>query len=137
MYLLWQAWPCQRCRAASPAALALCSRQTEELGGDIRAFHSGDVSDRVSDDIGIRPYLTGLVQEFGSTTWPCPLCFSSNSSIKWSSRASLQVTTWSELAWPHGLAPCPGPTQGTQQSSALLLLPQPQPDPPGPSVTQG
>lgn len=98
-------------QSCQPSCLGLVFQ--ENRGAEIRAFHSGDVSNQVNDDIGIRPCLTGLVQEFGSITWPCLLWvfffFSSSSSIKWNSRTSLQMAMWRELSWPHGLALCPGP----------------------------
>lgn len=130
-------------QSCQPSCLGLVFQENRGAGAGIRAFHSGDVNNQVNDDIGIRPRLTGLLQEFGSRTWPRLLCFSSSSSIKWNSRTSLQMTTWSELSWPHVLAPCPGPMTWphvlaphrahSRAHSALLLLPQLQPDP---SVTQ-
>lgn len=120
-------------QSCQPSCLGLVFQENRGAGAEIRAFHSGDVSNQVNDNFGIRPYLTGLVQEFGSVTWPCLLCFSSNSSIKWSSRTSLRMTAWSELSWPQTLAPGPGPmswphTEHTAELS-VSLLPQHQPDP--------
>lgn len=112
--------------AEQASCLGLVFQENRGAGGEIRAFLSGDVSNQANDDIGIRPCLIGLVQEFGSVTWPCLLCFSSNSSIKWSSRISLQMRTWRELAWPHGLALYPDPTTGPSTSLT----------PPDPSGTQ-
>lgn len=61
-------------QSCQPSCLGLVFQGNRGAGAEIRALHSGDMSNQVDDDIGIGPRLTGLVQEFGSTTWPCLLC---------------------------------------------------------------
>lgn len=114
IYLLWQARQyqrCRQCRAASPPALASYFRRTEESVVKSELFTLGIWAIKWTMTLGSGPRLSGLVQEFGSITWPPLLCFSSNSSIKETSRTSLQPQT--ALSWIRA--------EYTMQRSELLL----------------
>lgn len=103
MYLLWQArryqW-CGQCRAASPAAL---SGEWKSRGWNQELYTLGIWAIKWTMPFGSGCLLTGLVQEFGPTTWPPLRCFSSSSSIKWSLRTLLQpwMTIPALLSWSH------------------------------------